>query len=66
MTDNKAIDIIDAVHCVCPQINFLAYVLSMVTEDGIDRQEAGGLSSILTTISDQLKAAIKEVSDDNT
>ena len=62
MTDK--IDIVDAVSCICPQIDFLAYVLSMITEDGIDRQEAGGLSSILSCISDQLKAAIREVSDD--
>ncbi|MEI6259614.1 MAG: hypothetical protein WCR46_06890 [Deltaproteobacteria bacterium] len=60
MTDKESVDIVDAVDCICPQLDFLAYVLSMINDDGIDRHEAGGLFSIITTISWQLKKAVKE------
>jgi len=62
MTDK--IDIVDAVNMICPQLDFLADVLSYSKDLELTGSSTGGLSSILSCISRQLRAAIKEVSDD--
>jgi hypothetical protein len=62
MTDK--IDIVDAVNMICPQLDFLADVLSYSKDLELTGSSTGGLSSILSCISRQLKKAIKEVSND--
>jgi|APCry1669188970_1035186.scaffolds.fasta_scaffold729629_1 hypothetical protein len=62
MTDR--IDIVDAVSCICPQIDFLADVLSYSKDLELTGSSTGGLSSILSCISRQLKKAIREVDHD--
>ena len=62
MTDK--IDIVDAVNMICPQLDFLADVLSYSKDLELTGSSTGGLSSILSCISRQLRAAIREVSDD--
>ena len=62
MTDK--IDIVDAVNMICPQLDFLADVLSYSKDLELTGSSTGGLSSILSCISRQLKKAIREVSND--
>ena len=62
MTDK--IDIVDAVNMICPQLDFLADVLSYSKDLELTGSSTGGLSSILSCISRQLKKAIREVDHD--
>lgn len=56
-------DIIDVIDIITPQIDFLVDVLSF-TDLELSRPSVRGLSSILNTISEQLRAAIREVPND--
>ena len=62
--DKSMVDIIDAVNLATPQLNFLVDVLSYSADLELTGSSTGGLSSILSCISRQLRAAIREVSDD--
>jgi hypothetical protein len=61
MTDKSNIDIIDAVNIATPQLNFLVDVLSYNAGLELTGNSTGGLASILTTISEQLEQAVREV-----
>ena len=63
--DKSMIDIIDAVNIATPQLNFLVDVLSYSAGLELTGNSTGGLASILTTISEQLERAVREVPDDN-
>jgi len=62
--DKSTIDIVDAVNCIYPQLDFVADMLAF-RDCELTGNSTGGLSSILSCISRQLKAAVKEVQDDN-
>lgn len=64
--NKKSVDIVDAVNCIYPQLNFLADVLCFSSNTAVIGDGAGGLSSILTSISRQLQDAVREVSDGDT
>ena len=60
MTRHKEwMDLADTVGIVCPQLDFLSYVLS-VEPDGLSPKDAGGLASILSNISSELKEAVEK------
>lgn len=64
MSHRDWLTLADTIGIVCPQLDFLSYVLS-VEPDGLSPKDAGGLASILAAISEQLKQAAKEDADDN-
>ena len=63
MRHKNWLDLADIVGIIIPQLNFLSYVLS-VEPDGLSPKDAGGLASILSSISSELQTAILEVPDD--
>ena len=62
--NTESVGIVDAINMICPQLDFLADVLSYSKDLELTGSSTGGLSSILSCISRQLKKAIKEVSND--
>ena len=62
--NTESVGIIDVINVVCPQLDFLADVLSYSKDLELTGSSPGGLSSILARISEELQAAIKEVGHD--
>jgi hypothetical protein len=60
MRHKSTIDLLDAVNLVYPQIDFLVDVLSFSRHLELTGNSPGGLASILSCISRQLKEAVKE------
>ena len=62
--NTESMGIVDVINVVCPQLDFLSDVLSYSKDLELTGNSTGGLSSILSCISQQLKKAAKEVTDD--
>ena len=59
--NTESVGIVDAINMICPQLDFLADVLSYSKDLELTGSSPGGLSSILARISEELQASVKEV-----